>query len=112
MRLSKLVIFGFCAAAAVAAAILAGQADLDGGSSALGTRSVPLVPISAPCRQADHTAVDQLATFLNRNAPTDAPVLERAIHALNIARRHCLYEWDRRGLEDYEWLNRWVSEHS
>jgi hypothetical protein len=111
-RLSKLVIVGLSAAAAAAIVILTDQPDLDSASIALGTGSVPLVPLSALCQQADRTAVTQLATFLERNGPADAPVLERAIHALNIARRHCLYEWDGRGLEDYEWLNRWVNDHS
>ena len=111
-RLSKLVIFGVSAAVASAVAVLALQPDLDSGSIALSIGSVGPAPMSAACGQADRTAVDQLATFLERNGPTDAPVLERAIYTLNIARRHCLYDWDGRGLEDYEWLNRWLSEHS
>jgi hypothetical protein len=79
---------------------------------ALNTGTAEPAPTSAPCREADRTAVDQLAAFLERNGPTDAPVLERAIHTLNLARRHCFYDWDGRGLDDYQWLSRWLSEHS
>lgn len=111
-RFSKLVIVGASAGMAAAVAVLAFQPDLDSGSIALSTGTVGPVPMPAPCRQADRTAVTQLAAFLERNGPTDAPVLERAIHTLILARQHCFSEWDGRGLEDYEWLSHWLSEHS
>ena len=109
-RVSNLVVFGVSAVVTAAVALLAYQPDLDTASIALSTGTVWPAPMSAPCRQADRTAVDQLAAFLERNGPTDAPVLERAIYTLNLARRHCLYEWDGRGLQDYQWLSRWLSE--
>jgi hypothetical protein len=111
-RISDLMIFGGAAGMAAAVAVLAFQPDLGSGSIALSIGAVGPVPMSAPCRQADRTAVTQLAAFLERNGPTDAPVLERAIHTLILARQHCFSEWDGRGPEDYEWLNRWLSEHS
>jgi hypothetical protein len=54
-QLSKLVIFGISAAAAVAVAVLAYQPDLGSGSIALSIGSAPVAPMSAPCRQADDT---------------------------------------------------------
>jgi hypothetical protein len=111
-RISNLVIFGISAAVAAIVAVLAFQPDLDAGSIALGTGAVGPTAMSAACQQADRTAVDQVAALLERNGPADAPVLERAVHTLNLARRHCLYEWDGRGLDDYQWLGRWLSEHS
>lgn len=111
-RVSNLTIFAASAAVAIAVAVLAWQPDLDGGSIALSTGTAQPGLTSARCREADRTAVDQLAAFLERNGPTDAPVLERALHTLNLARRHCLYDWDSRGLDDYRWLGRWLSEHS
>lgn len=111
-RFSKLVIVGAPAGMAATVAVLAFQPDLDTGSIALSTGTVGPVPMPAPCRQADRTAVTQLAAFLERNGATDAPVLERAIHTLILARQHCFSEWDGRGLEDYEWLSHWLSEHS
>ena len=110
-RVSNLTIFAAAAAVATAAAA-AWQPDLDAGSIAFSTGMAQPALTSAGCREADRTAVAQFATFLERNGPTDAPVLERALHTLNLARRHCLYDWDDRALDDYRWLGRWLDEHS
>jgi hypothetical protein len=111
-RSSNLVIFGVSAAVAVAVGVLAYQPALDVPSADRAVRIVEPAPVSPRCREADRAIVAQFAAFLERNGPADAPVLERAIHALNVARRHCLYDWDGRGLDDYQWLSRWLSEHS
>jgi hypothetical protein len=63
------------------------------------------------CQAADHARVAQLVQILERNQPTDAAVLERAVYALNIARRHCLYGWSDIAEEQYAWLNQWLEEH-
>ena len=110
-RLSNLAIFIVSAAVAVVVAVLAYQPVLDTGSAARGARAVEPVPLSPRCQEADRASVAQLGGFLQRNRPGDAPILERAIHTLNTARRHCLYDWEGRGFEDYEWLRRWLSEH-
>jgi hypothetical protein len=66
---------------------------------------------SRVCQDADHARVAQLVEVLERNRSTDAPVLERAIYALNIARRHCLYGWSDIAGEQYDWLNHWLEDH-
>jgi hypothetical protein len=111
-RSSNLVIFGVSAAVAIAVAVLAHQPTLDASNTDRAARIVEQARLSPRCQEADRATIAQLATFLERNSPTDAPVLERAIHTLNVARRHCLYDWDGRGLNDYQWLSRWLSEHS
>jgi hypothetical protein len=110
-RSSNLVIFGVSAAVAIAVAVLAYQPILDGPNTDREARTAEPARVSPRCREADRATVAQFAAFLERNGPTDAPILERASHTLNMARRHCLYEWDERGLEDYQWLSRWLSEH-
>jgi hypothetical protein len=109
-RPSNLMIFAVAAAIAVAA--LTHQPILDASSTDRDARIVEPVRASPGCLEADRASVAQLAALLERNGPADAPILERAIHTLNVARRHCLYEWDGCGLEDYQWLSRWLSEHS
>ena len=109
-RYSHLLIFGV--AVAIAVAVLAHDSTLDVPNAARVARIVESAPVSPRCREADRATVAQLAALLERNGPTDAPILDRAIHTLNVARRHCLYDWDGRGLEDYQWLGRWLSEHS
>ena len=101
-RFSNLAIFAVSAAVAVAVAILAYQP----------ARTAEPVRLSQRCQEADRASVAQLTDLLQRNRPGDAPILERAVHTLNTARRHCLYDWEGRGFEDYEWLRRWLSEHS
>jgi hypothetical protein len=68
--------------------------------------------VSTPaCQDADRASLAQLIQVLERNRSTDAAVLERAVHALNIARRHCLYGWNELASEQYDWLDRWLAEH-
>jgi hypothetical protein len=69
------------------------------------------VAYSQVCQDADHARVAQLVPILERNQPTDAPVLERAVYALNIARRHCLYGWNDIAGEQYDWLDHWLDDH-
>ena len=110
-RASNLVIFGVSAAVAIAVAVLAWQPDLDATSIAVSTGTAEPARMSPRCQEVDRATVAQLAVVLERNGPTDAPLLERAIYTLNLARRHCLYDWEGRGLDDYERLGRWLSEH-
>jgi hypothetical protein len=111
-RFSNLAIFVVSAAVAVTAAVLAYQPVLDTGSIARDARTADPVRLSPRCQEADRASIAQLGDLLQRNRPGDAAILERAIHTLNTARRHCLYDWEGRGFEDYEWLRRWLSEHS
>ena len=68
--------------------------------------------VSTPaCQDADRASVAQLVRVLERNRSTDAPVLERAVNALTIARRHCLYGWNDLASEQYERLDRWLDEN-
>lgn len=108
-RLSNRTILAIATAVAVAVAVLA-YPPADGGSLVGEARIAEPVALSPRCQEVDRAGVAQLAAFLERNRPTDAPILERAIHALNVARRHCLYDWDR-GADDYQWLSRWLSEN-
>jgi hypothetical protein len=66
---------------------------------------------SAICQEADREAVTHFVAILERNRPTDAPVIERSVYALNIARRHCLYGWNHIASKQYEWLEHWLDEH-
>jgi hypothetical protein len=111
-RISNLAIFAVSAAVAVAVAVVTYQPVLDSGTTAREARTAEPVRLSPRCQEADRANVAQLVDLLQRNRPGDAPILERAIHTLNTARRHCLYDWEGRGFEDYEWLRRWLSEHS
>ncbi|SEP24216.1 hypothetical protein SAMN02990966_04639 [Rhodospirillales bacterium URHD0017] len=110
-RISNLAIFAVSAAVAVAVAVVTYQPFLDSGITAREARTAEPFRLSPRCQEADRANVAQLVDLLQRNHPGDAPILERAIHALNTARRHCLYDWEGRGFEDYEWLRRWLNEH-
>jgi hypothetical protein len=66
--------------------------------------------VSTPaCQDADRTSLAPLVQMLERNRSTDAAALERAVHALNIARRHCLYGWNDLASQQYDWLDRWLA---
>jgi len=66
---------------------------------------------TATCALADGDATRLLQPLMVRNAPNDAVVLERAVHALNIARKHCAYGWTDTALGNYAWIERWVAEN-
>ena len=109
-RSQNLVILAASSVAATAVGVLTYQPASDAsGGERVATIAQP-APVSPSCREADRASVAQLAAFLERNATADAPILERAIHTLNIARRHCLYDGGR-GVDDYQWLSRWLSEN-
>ena len=110
-RSSNLLIFAVSAGVALAVAIVTYQPILDVPGIEREARAVEPARASPRCLEADRASVAQIAAFLQRNSPTDAAILERAIYTLNVARRHCLYDWDGRGLEDYRWLESWLSEH-
>jgi hypothetical protein len=109
-RSSNLAIFAVSAAVAIAVGVLTYQPVLDDQSTDRDVGIVEPARASPPCLEADRTNVTQIAALLERNGPADAPILERAIYTLNVARRDCLYGWNGRALEDYEWLRRWLSE--
>lgn len=111
-RRANLAIFVASAAVAVAVAVLAYQPVPGTGSTVRDARTAEQAYLSPRCREADRASVAQLFDLLQRNRPGDEPILERAIHTLNTARRHCLYDWEGRGSEDYEWLRRWLNDHS
>jgi hypothetical protein len=68
--------------------------------------------VSTPaCQDADRASLALLVQLLERNRSTDAPVLERAVHALTIARRHCLYGWNDLASQQYDRLDRWLAEN-
>jgi len=109
---SNFVIFAISAGVAMATAALAYQPDLGAAQSTEPSiRIVEPLRMSARCLEADRATVGQIEPLLQRNAPADGPVLERALHTLNVARRHCQYDWEERGLKDYQWLSRWLSAH-
>jgi hypothetical protein len=105
-RFSNLAIFAASAAVAVAVGVLAYQPVPDTGNTARDSRTAEPIRLSPRCQEADRASVVQLFDLLQHNRPGDAAILERAIHTLNTARRHCLYDWEGRGFEDYEWLRR------
>jgi hypothetical protein len=111
-RFSNIAIFTVSAAVAVGVAVLTYQPVIDTGGTVRGARTAERAPLSPRCQEADRASIAQLGDLLQRNRPRDAAILERAIHALNTARRHCLYDWEGRGFEDCEWLRRWLSKHS
>ena len=111
-KFSNLSIFAASTAVAVAVAVLTYQPALDTASAAHAVRTGEPVHLSPRCQEADRASVAQLSDILQRNRPGDGAILERAIYTLNVARRHCLYEWEGRGFEDYEWLRRWLGEQS
>jgi hypothetical protein len=63
------------------------------------------------CLAADRANVARLTPLLVRNGPNDIAILERAIHALNIARRHCQYGWVEPAMDNYRWLESWIEDH-
>jgi hypothetical protein len=109
-RSSNLLIFAVSTAVAIAVAVITYQPILDVRSSDRDSGIVGPADASPACLEADRASVARLAVFLQRNEPADAAILERANHTLSIARRHCLYGWQERALDDYEWLRRWLSE--
>jgi hypothetical protein len=111
-RSSNPAIFAVSTAVAIAVGILAYQpmADVHGTDGDVGT--VEAVGASPRCLEADRANVAQIAALLQRNGAADAPILERAIHVLTLARRHCLYGWKERSLADYERLSRWLREQA
>jgi hypothetical protein len=109
-RSSNLLIFAVSAAVAIAVGVLTYQPIPDVQSADRTAGIAEPMGASPRCREADRASVAQLAAILERNGPADAPILERANHTLSIARRHCLYGWQERALEDYAWLTRWLSE--
>jgi len=111
-RASNFVIFGISAAVAIGVGVLAYEPIRDAPNTDRVGRGVEPAHTSPRCQEADRATVAQLAAFLERNRPEDAAILECAIYTLNMARRHCLYEWKGRSLEDYQWLSHWLSEHS
>jgi len=62
------------------------------------------------CQHVDRARVAQLVDILERNRPTDAPVLERAVDGLNLARRDCQYGWNDNASRQYSWLKDWLDE--
>ena len=96
---------------AIAVATFTYQPNLDAQRTDRDTRIVEPIRALPRCLETDRASVAQLGALLERNGPADAPILERAIHTLKVARRHCLYDWEGRGLQDYEWLRRWLSDH-
>ena len=110
-RSLNLVILAVSTAVAIAVGVVTYQPVLDAQGAERDARTAKPVQASPRCLEADRAGVAQLAALLERNGPADAPILDRAIHTLNVARRHCLYDWEGRGLDDYQWLSRWLSEH-
>ena len=110
-RRANLAIVAVSTAVAIAVGILAYEPIPDDQGAGRDVRTAEPGHLSPRCQEADRASVAQLAALLQRNGPADAPIVERAIHTLNVARRHCLYDWDDRGLEDYQWLSRWLIEH-
>jgi hypothetical protein len=107
---SNLAIFAVSAVVAIAVGVLTYQPIPDVQSADRDVGIVEPAGVSPRCLEADRASVAQLAAILERNGPAVAPIQERATHTLSIARRHCLYGWQERALEDYAWLTRWLSE--
>jgi hypothetical protein len=76
----------------------------------LGETIIDSADPSQLCQDEDQARVVQLVKILQRNRPTDAPVLERAVDALNIARRECLHGWSDVAAAHYDWLTHWLDE--
>ena len=102
-RSSNLLIFVVSTAVAIAVGVMTYQPVRDVGH-------VESDGVSAACLEADRESVARLAALLERNGPAHTAILERANHTLSVARRHCLYGWQGRALEDYEWLRQWLNE--
>jgi len=109
-RSSNLVIFAVSAAVAIAVGVATYQPIPDVQSTDRAAGIAEPMGASPRCQEADRASVARLAPLLERNSPADAAILERANHTLSIARRHCLYGWQERALEDYAWLTRWLSQ--
>ena len=62
-------------------------------------------------KHADRARVTQLIAILERNRPAEAPVIERAVDGLDLARRHCMFGWNDEASELYDWLGQWLDEH-
>lgn len=107
---SNLGIFAISTAVAIAVGPLTYQPIPDVYGTDRDAGAAELADASSRCHEADQASVAQLAPLLARNGPADAAIVERANHTLGIARRHCLYGWQERALEDYAWLRRWLSE--
>jgi hypothetical protein len=60
------------------------------------------------CSDADRAAVARLQPLLGRTGKADGYVVDRALHALDIARTHCSHGWAETGLGNYAWLERWI----
>jgi hypothetical protein len=63
------------------------------------------------CLAADRAHVALLVPLLTRGAQKDIAILDRAIHALNVARRHCQYGWVEPAMDNYRWLADWIESH-
>jgi hypothetical protein len=100
---SNWLIFAVSTAVAIAVGVMTYQPVRDVGN-------VESDVASPACLEADRESVARLAALLERNGPAHTAVLERANHTLSVARRHCLYGWQGRALEDYEWLRQWLNE--
>ena len=109
-RSSNLLIFAVSSAVAIAVAVITYQPvfEVPGADRDVGV--VEPGGVSLACREADRESVARLAALLERNGPAHEAILERANHTLSIARRHCLYGWQERALEDYQWLRQWLNE--
>jgi len=109
-RSSTLLIFAVSTAVAIAVGVLTYQPipDVQGADRDVGT--VEQAGVSPRCAEADRASVAELAAVLERHGPGGTAIQERATHTLSIARRHCLYGWNERALDDYAWLRRWLSE--
>jgi len=107
-----LLTFAVSTAAAIAVGVLTYQPipDVHGTDRTAGIAEPG--GASARCLEADRASVARLEALLELNRQADAAILERANHTLGIARRHCLYGWQERALEDYAWLSRWLSEQT
>ena len=102
--------FAVPAVVAIAVAAVTAESSRDFQSTNRDVGVAEPVPVPPRCLEIDRAIVVQLTALLERNGPADAPILERAVYTLNLARRHCLYGWNNRSAEDYEWLRRWLSE--
>jgi hypothetical protein len=95
---------------ALALALLAGLVQV--GMGRLATDTATDAELGEPdCRRADSAAAAQLQSLLARNRSGDAGVIERAVHGLNVARKHCQYGWSDKALDSYRWLERWIEDH-
>ena len=78
-RVSNLVTFGVSAVVAIAVALFTWP------SIAPSTGAAEPARMSLRCQEADRETAAELAAFLERNGPTDAPVLDRGSFAWRTA---------------------------